>query len=166
DVQRRDRVLEIGFGPGIAIAEMSRMAVDGYVCGVDHSEVMVRWATRRNAAAVRTGRVDLRLGSVDALPVFPEPFDKILAVNSIMFSDRTTDRLKTLHRVTRPGGRIAIVHQPRGPGATDESAAAKADAIVAALTQAGFSEVRVHTMNLKPAVVCVIGVNDSRNSRF
>src|SRR5262249_53092452 len=74
DVQRRDRVLEIGFGPGIAIAEMSRMAADGYVCGVDHSEVMVRWATRRNAAAVRTGRVDLRLGSVDALPVFPEPF--------------------------------------------------------------------------------------------
>ena len=60
EVQRRDRVLEIGFGPGIAVREISRLAVEGYVCGLDHSEEMLRQATRRNAAAIRTGRVDLR----------------------------------------------------------------------------------------------------------
>ena len=60
DVQRHDRVLEIGFGPGIAVREISRLAVEGYVCGLDHSEEMLRQATRRNAAAIRTGRVDLR----------------------------------------------------------------------------------------------------------
>src|SRR5262245_38279780 len=52
DVQRHDRVLEIGFGPGIAVREISRIAVDGYVCGLDHSKEMVRQATKRNAAAV------------------------------------------------------------------------------------------------------------------
>lgn len=165
DVQRHDRVLEIVFGPGIAIREISRLAVEGYVCGLDHSEEMLRQAARRNAAAIRTGQVDLRLGSVDDLPVFAEPFDKVLAVNAIMFSDRTTDRLRELRRVMRPEGRIAIVHQPRGPGAADASAAAKGEEIAAALTDVGFSDVRVHTMKLKPAVVCVIGQNPCNGQR-
>src|SRR5262249_41749810 len=52
-VEPSDRVLEIGFGPGIAIRELSRRATQGLVCGVDHSAVMVRQATRRNADAVR-----------------------------------------------------------------------------------------------------------------
>ena len=159
DVQRHDRVLEIGFGPGIAVREISRLAVEGYVCGLDHSEEMLRQATRRNADAIRTGRVDLRLGSVDCLPVFAEPFDKVLAVNAIMFWDETIDRLKELRRVMHPGGRIAIAHQPRGPGATDATAAVRGEEIAASLTQAGFSEVRLRTMRLKPAVACAIGMN-------
>jgi len=159
DVQRRDRVLEIGFGPGIAIREISRLAVEGYVCGLDHSEEMLRQAAKRNAEAIRMGRVDLRLGSVDCLPVFAEPFDKVLAVNTMMFWGQTIDRLKELRRLMRLGGRIAIAHQPRGPGATDATAAARGEKIAAALAQAGFRQVRVQAMNLKPAVVCVIGVN-------
>ena len=159
DVQRRDRILEIGFGPGIAVKEISRLAVEGYVCGLDHSEEMLRQATRRNADAIRTGQVDLRLGSVDCLPLFAEPFDKVLAVNTIMFWGQTIDRLKELRCLMRPGGRIAITHQPRGPGATDATAAARGEKMAAALVQAGFSEVRIQTMSLKPAAVCVIGMN-------
>jgi SAM-dependent methyltransferase len=159
DVQRHDRVLEIGFGPGIAVREISRLAVEGFVCGLDHSNEMVRQATKRNAAAIRTGRVDLRLGSVDCLPAFAEPFDKVLAVNAIMFWDQSIDRLKELRRVMRPGGRIAVAHQPRGPGAPDATVAASGEEIAAALTEAGFTEVRLRTMKLKPAVVCAIGMN-------
>jgi len=76
DIQRNDRVLEIGFGPGLAIEQASRIALDGFVAGVDHSEVMVRQARERNARAVREGRVDLRFGSVLNPPEFNEPFDK------------------------------------------------------------------------------------------
>jgi SAM-dependent methyltransferase len=164
DVQRRDRVLEIGFGPGIAISQISCMAVEGYVCGIDHSAVMLHQATRRNAVAIHTGRVDLRLGSADSLPEFAEPFDKVLAVNAIMFSEQTIDRLKALRRVMRPEGRIAIAHQPRGPGATRVNVAAKANSIAATLRDAGFSEVRIHTMNLTPTVVCAIGVKFSEKT--
>src|SRR5262245_29535339 len=49
-VEPTDRVLDIGFGPGIAIRELSRRATQGLVCRVDHSAVMVRQATRRNTA--------------------------------------------------------------------------------------------------------------------
>jgi predicted methyltransferase len=76
-----------------------------------------------------------------------------------MFGHQTIDRLEALRRVMRPGGRIAIAHQPRGPGATDAAAEARGEEIARALTRAGFSEVRVRTMRLKPAVVCAIGIN-------
>jgi SAM-dependent methyltransferase len=161
DVRPEDRVLEIGFGPGLAIRELGRLAWKGYVCGIDHSELMVRRAKRLNAEGLRRGVVDLRLGSVpDDLPAFDEPFDKILAVNAMMSVWREpVARLEELRRLLRSGGLIAVAHQPRGPGASDETSAAWGREMEAALAQAGFSEVRLKTMALKPAVVCALGVN-------
>jgi ubiquinone/menaquinone biosynthesis C-methylase UbiE len=159
DVQPDDRVLEIGFGPGLAILELSRIAHEGRVCGIDHSDLMVHQARRRNANGVRRGVVDLRLGSVDALPAFDAPFDKILAVNAHLFWNEPDARLAHLRRLLRPAGLIALAHQPRGPGASDATAAESGREIAAALGRAGFSEVRVETLRLKPAVVCVLGLN-------
>lgn len=160
DVQPHDRVLEIGFGPGIAIQEFARRATNGLVVGVDHSEVMVQQARKRNAAAVRAGRVDLRLGSAEALPGFDAPFDKILAVNSLLFWDDPVARLKELHDRLRPGGQIAIVYQPRGPGSTNEVAARTGQEIAEHFATVGLTSVRVETLALQPtAVVCVLGVS-------
>jgi SAM-dependent methyltransferase len=160
DVQPDDRVLEIGFGPGVAIREMAKRATRGLVCGIDHSEVMVRQAARRNAAAVRAGRVELRLGSVTDLPNYAEPFDKMLAVNSLMFWDDPVGRLRDVRRRLRPDGRIAIALQPRGPGSSDDTTDRAAVEIQEQLTTAGFSDLRVDTLDLEPTkVVCVLGTN-------
>jgi SAM-dependent methyltransferase len=161
DVQRDDRVLEIGFGPGIAIRELAHLAADGYVCGLDHSEVMLRQAARRNAEAVRRRRVELRLGRAENLPAFETPFDKILAVNALQFWDQPAEPLRELRRVLRNGGRIAIAFQPRGPGATDAAATTGGQKIATALRDAGFSQVRLETLKLKPAVVCALAINAS-----
>jgi ubiquinone/menaquinone biosynthesis C-methylase UbiE len=80
DVRADDRVLEIGAGAGLAMEELARLAAEGYVCGIDHSELMLRRAKRHKAEGLGRGVVDLRLGSVEDLPAFDEPFDKILAV--------------------------------------------------------------------------------------
>ena len=159
DVRRDDRVLEVGFGPGVAIKELSARAPEGYVCGLDHSAVMVRQAARRNAKAVRRGQVDLRLDSVDQLPDFDGPFDKVLAVNVALFWDRPVGLLENLRRVLRTGGRIALAFQPRGPGATEEAAMTAGMELQAALRDAGFSQVRLETLELKPPAVCALGVN-------
>lgn len=156
-VEPSARVLEIGFGPGIAIRELSRRETHGLVCGVDHSTVMVQQATRRNAAAVRAGRVDLRLGSVEHLPAFAELFDKVLVVNNMGMWREPVERLKEIHHLMLPGGRIAIVSQPRCPGATGETTVAAGREIAARLTAAGFTGIRSDMLALKPPVVCVIG---------
>lgn len=161
DVQRCDRILEIGFGPGIAIQEISRVALEGYVCSLDHSARMLRQAARRNAAAIREGRVDLRLGSVDSLPVFERPFDEILAVNTVMFWHHPDKSLEELRHLLRAGGRIAVAHQPRGPRVTEATVTATGTEMATKLTKAGFSDVRMETLALKPAVACAIGINQS-----
>jgi SAM-dependent methyltransferase len=99
------------------------------------------------------------LGSVDELPDFDAPFDKILAVNVTLFWDRPVELLGNLRRVLRIGGRIALAFQPRGPGATREVATTTGQELVAALREAGFSQVRLETLELKPPVVCALGVN-------
>lgn len=159
DVRPDDHVLEIGFGPGLAILQLSRIARQGYVCGIDHSELMLRQAAKRNADGIACGVVNLQVASVDAPPDFDSPFDKILAVNAAMFWREPQAQLAGLRLLLRPGGLIAVAHQPRGPGATDESSAARGGETAERLARAGFDDVRVESLRLKPTVVCVLGVN-------
>src|SRR5262245_27346595 len=73
------RILEIGFGPGVAIEAFATRVPDGHVYGLDHSDLMVRTATKRNAAAVREGRVTLRAREVTDLPDDLPPLDLVFA---------------------------------------------------------------------------------------
>lgn len=159
DVQPADRILEIGFGPGVAIAEFARRATEGHVVGVDHSAVMVGHARRRNAAEVRAGRVELIQASVIALPRFAQPFDVALAVNTVGMWPDPVQRLREIRALLRQGGRIALVSQPRCPGATAETTARAATELSDQLTRAGFTDLTVSTLPLAPPVACVLGVN-------
>jgi ubiquinone/menaquinone biosynthesis C-methylase UbiE len=157
DVGPTDRVLEIGFGPGIAIRELTRRANEGHVFGLDHSKEMLRQATNRNARAVRAGLVDLRLGSVEHLPDFRGPLDRVLAVNNLGMWPDPDQVLKNLRKLIPSRGRIAIVSQPRCPGATSETTKQVGREVTDRLQLAGFVGVRSETLALSPPVVCVLG---------
>ena len=157
DLSPTDRILEVGFGPGVALGELARLAPHGYVCGIDRSEVMVRQARRRNAAAVRAGVLDIRAGTAEDVPQFDRPFDRVMAVNSLGFWQDPEKRLEELRKVLRPGGLIAIASQPRCPGATAETSDAAAGEIVALLDAVGFDDLRVERLDLQPPVICVLG---------
>ena len=66
EVTAKDRVLEVGFGPGVVIQRLAKLAAAGHVAGIDQSREMVEQARARNAAAVQCGLVELRLGSVES----------------------------------------------------------------------------------------------------
>jgi ubiquinone/menaquinone biosynthesis C-methylase UbiE len=164
DVQPTDRILEIGFGPGLAIAELSRrVGACGHVDGIDHSEVMLRQAARHNAGAIRAGRVTLTLGTVEQLPPSLDgPFDAILAVNSLQFWTRPAQRLEDLRRRLTPGGRIAVASQPRCPGATRTTSLDAAREITDLLETAGFTQAGTEVLDLDPPAVCVLARNPAR----
>jgi SAM-dependent methyltransferase len=150
------KVLEIGFGPGLAIAELARAGA-GHVYGIDHSGVMLRQASRRNAAAIRAGRVTLIRASVDQIPpALDGPFDAILAVNSLGFWPAPAERLAELRRRLAPGGRIAIASQPRCPGATADTSRRAAGEIEGLLADAGFTHLSTQALPLSPPVACVL----------
>jgi SAM-dependent methyltransferase len=155
-VQPASRVLEIGFGPGLAVAELVRAGA-GQVYGIDHSGVMLRQAARRNTAAIRAGRVTLVNASVDQLPAALDgPFDAIFAVNSLAFWPAPAERLAELRRRLAPGGRVAIASQPRCPGATADTSRRAGREIEDLLKDAGFTQMRTETLRLRPPVVCVL----------
>ena len=98
-----DRVLEIGFGPGTAVRLAALVAQ--HVSGVDISRAMVSQALRRNREGVLAGRVDLRLGSAEALPYADGSFTAVFEVNSIHHWDDQLQGLREVRRVLRSGGR-------------------------------------------------------------
>ncbi len=146
-----DRVLEIGFGSGTDIQRVSKLVLDGYVAGLDHSEVMVRQAKGRTPGA------DLKLGSADHLP-FPNAwFDKVYAINSAQFWP--AGAFAELHRVLKTGGIAALAVQPRAKGANEETARETGKSLMVALADAGFTRLRLESKLLKPvSVVCALGV--------
>nr|SBO93029.1 hypothetical protein BN4615_P2543 [Nonomuraea gerenzanensis] len=158
DVRPTDRILEVGFGPGIAIAELSRrIGSAGHLYGVDHSEVMLRQASRRNAAAIMAGRVTLTCASVADLPAtLNGPFDVIYAVNSLGHWPDPAERLRELGGRLVPGGRMALVSQPRTPGATAQTSLKVAREIQDLLESVGLRHEKTDTLGLDPPVVCVL----------
>ncbi|HEY7744358.1 MAG TPA: methyltransferase [Burkholderiales bacterium] len=158
EVAPGDRVLEIGCGPGIALAAIAWRVTRGQVVGLDHSEVMIGQAARRNRDAIESGVLQLQLGGVDKIPALPGPFDRILAVNVIQFLADKGAALRMLREVTAPGGRIAIAHQPRSSRPTRADSLRAAEETQQLLALAGYQRIRVEELPLTPApAVCVLG---------
>jgi SAM-dependent methyltransferase len=157
DVQPTDRVIELGCGPGVAIAALATRAIRGLVVGVDHSQVMIQQAHRRNRAAVRAGRVRLVHAPVERLAVIDGPFDAALAVNTVGMWPDPTAGLRELARLLQPGGRIALVSQPRCPGATAATSGEAANELTRLLGGAGFEHLRTEMLDLDPPAACVLG---------
>ncbi len=81
-------MVEVGFGPGDGVRLAAETASDGFVAGVDYSELMVRKARERNAAAIEAGTVDLRYGRASELPFEADSFDKAFSINSMQLARR------------------------------------------------------------------------------
>jgi len=162
EVKPSDRVIELGCGPGVAVAALASRATQGLVVAVDHSAVVIRQARRRNADAIKEGRVRLIHAPVEHLQA-DGPFDAALAVNTVGMWPEPTIRLREIGRLLRRGGRIALVSQPRCPGATAATSAAAADRLAAQLSEAGFADIRVETLGLDPPAVCVLATRPDGN---
>jgi ubiquinone/menaquinone biosynthesis C-methylase UbiE len=103
DIQRDDRVLEVGCGPGALIQALATKATAGVVVGVDLSPTMLQQASKRNAQAIREGRARLEVGSATALPFEEASFDKALSANSVPFWPDQVAGVREMRRVLSPG---------------------------------------------------------------
>lgn len=161
DLKPTDHLLEVGFGPGIAIEKASKVVTNGLIVGIDHSETMLSQARKRNAAAIKDSRVKLYLGSVETLPTFDQPFDKIGSANVVQFWVDPVSNFKKLRTLLTPRGIIATTYMPRHRGARDADAYVKAKEVMKQLEDAGFSSIRVEERKTQPVpTVSVLAVND------
>lgn len=150
-----ETVLEIGCGPGVALGLC--LAQPGVkAAGVDHSALMIAQASRRNARAVKAGRLRLIEGTVETMPSDLGAFDKMFSINVIQFVDRPAFVARATALV-KAGGTFAATYQPRHAKATRADALKMADELMTLLTQAGFTDARTHELALKPVpAVCIL----------
>ncbi len=103
DIQPEDQVLELGFGAGRAIELVAAQASSGHVYGLDHSQEMVRAASRRNAQAIKAGHVTLYHGDLATLPFADNQFDKIFSIQTLYFWSDPSQTLAEIFPRTQTG---------------------------------------------------------------
>ena len=108
NIQPDDQILELGFGAGRAIELVTAQASSGHVYGIDHSQDMVRTASRRNNKAIKTGHVTLYQGELAALPFPDNQFNKIFTIQTLYFWSDPAQVLSEIFRVLKPGGILVI----------------------------------------------------------
>lgn len=108
DLKPEDQILELGFGAGRAIELVAAQATNGHVSGIDHSQGMVRAASRRNAQAIKAGQVTLYHGDVTTLPFADNQFDKVFSIQTLYFWPDLPRALAEIFRVLKPGAMLAV----------------------------------------------------------
>lgn len=156
-LQQDDRVLEIGCGPGLALAACLAAHESVSAVGVDHSELMIQQARRRNKSAYYSGRLHLVFGGLERLPFAGKGFSKCLLVNVLQFSSDRVEALRLIARALEPGATIAITFQPRNPKARTEHGRTFVERVEEDLVTAGFERAAIHKLDLRPIpAFCVV----------
>jgi SAM-dependent methyltransferase len=108
DLQREDRVLEVGFGPGKLINEMANITTEGVVEGVDFSQTMLKQASKVNKQHIGKDKVRLQKRECSILPYDNESFDRLCSVNTLYFWKEPGKYFSEMFRVIAHGGTIVI----------------------------------------------------------
>lgn len=148
DARVEDSILELGFGPGFALQQLSRTVRRGFIAGVDVSPTMVTAASRRNARAVQRGLVQLQCADVVDLPFDDARFDKAFSIHSIYFWPDPLRALQEVWRVLRPGGLLALTVLPRErwglePVGSADCRPYSGDELIGLLAACNFGELRI-----------------------
>ncbi len=69
---------------------------------------MVAMAHRNNKKHINSGKVKIHLGDFEQAKFDADSFDKIYTVHTIYFWKNPGDTIAKIHRILKPGGRLAI----------------------------------------------------------
>jgi len=152
ELQHGETVLEIGCGPGDAIACLVRGGQARRIVAIDHAADMVEAARKLNRTPIREGLVDIRECSVSEMPFRAGSFDAVLAVNSVQFWPHLRLDLKSVLRILKPGGRFVIAMRMT----LEPRARRRCEMLLRALPNAGFVEVTMEEAATRAFKVALI----------
>ena len=153
------QVLDVGCGGGATLLRLLERYPQGHISGVDHSEVSVASSLETCQAEVASGKINVQLASVEALPFSSGTFDGACAVESFYFWPNRIESLKEVRRVLKPKGTLLIIADTYDNGKLDAAAIEAIEQfnlfvptpehMERLLTRAGFAEVAVHVLSDK-----------------
>jgi SAM-dependent methyltransferase len=112
-IQAGEVILEVGGGSGVVLRELAhRTAGANPIIDVDINPYLLREAASLAKEAGLAARMTFQEGSAEAIPLAADSVDIALAF-TVMEEGDADRMLAQLVRVTRPGGRIAVIVRSR-----------------------------------------------------
>lgn len=145
--QRKRLVLDVGCGGGKNLKRLLNQSKNINAIGVDQSSESVKTSTRKNRRAVKSGRLQVVQGSVEALPFASNLFDLVTAIESVHYWD-IEKGVSEVYRTLKKGGQFLIVNETQtsdGLGAYLAEVGFKVytkQQLESYLKKAGFSKIR------------------------
>jgi SAM-dependent methyltransferase len=87
NIQSDEKLLEIGYGPGLGIHMITRLCDSCTVHGIDFSKLMYKKASNYNHSTINKGKVHLQYGDYLNISIGQNQYDKIFCLNVIYFWD-------------------------------------------------------------------------------
>lgn len=110
------RILDLATGTGDLAIESAKTYPDARVVGVDPSTKMLEIGVQKIAAHQLSERVQLQEGSAEELPFEDASFDAVTIAFGIRNVPDRPRALREMRRVTRPGGKVAVLELSEPPG--------------------------------------------------
>ena len=107
-INKKDHLLEIGFGTGKLMNKITPHLEEGSIDGIDFSKTMVDLAKKKNRKYIKQGKTKIHLGNFDAVSFGEDTYDKIFTVNTVYFWQNPTQTITKINRLLKPGGRVII----------------------------------------------------------
>ncbi len=108
DIRPGDRVLDLGSGSGMDLfIAANKVGPSGHVTGIDMTDEQLE-KSRTLAAEAGFSNVTFVKGYIEDLPFGDDEFDVVISNGVINLSPSKSKVFHEIHRVLRPGGRMAV----------------------------------------------------------
>jgi ubiquinone/menaquinone biosynthesis C-methylase UbiE len=108
EISDTDTILEIGYGPGLGIAQTLSSNAHCTMKGIDFSDLMYKIASKKNRAFIQNKRLELLKGDFLSFELPPNSFSKVFGVNVIYFwPDLSAAAIKIKH-ILKPSGKAVL----------------------------------------------------------
>jgi SAM-dependent methyltransferase len=104
DVQPHDKILEIGYGPGIGVNLIAEKCNSCVIHGIDFSKLMYKRASVLNNKHIHNNKVRLLLGDFLTLDIDPKDYDKVFCLNVVYFWDDLLQPFEKIRSLLKSGG--------------------------------------------------------------
>jgi SAM-dependent methyltransferase len=114
-----ETVVDLGCGPGLAVAAAAARLGRGRVVGIDRAPVLAAMARRRLRDEILDGRADIVVGDAAELPLPDGSVDVVMSLNAYGHWGALAPVAGEIVRVLAPGGRAVIAFRTRRDDASD-----------------------------------------------
>jgi ubiquinone/menaquinone biosynthesis C-methylase UbiE len=104
DVRPGEKILEIGYGPGVGLNMLATECADCKIYGLDFSPLMYKRARKYNKAFLDKGTMVLEQGDFLKQDFIEKDFDKIFCLNVIYFWDELHTPFVKAFSLLKQGG--------------------------------------------------------------